>query len=148
MTRALLLALLASIGFYSLTTQALVDQDLWGHLAFGRATWENGDVLRADPYAYVTTRPWINHEWLSEVIYFLLLSSGGSAALLIFKGLAGALLAVCAGLAALKRGANPLVVGVFSILCVGGMADHVYVRPYVFTYALFAVTIWMLEEIR
>lgn len=143
--RRLLGIFLLLAGFAAFTWQNGVDQDLWGHLAFGRATWLNGGVLRADPYAYVPTRPWVNHEWLCEAIYYLILAAAGSVGLLVFKGLLGAGAAWCAGSA--RRAPSMLVAGVATIALLG-MRNDLYTRPYIFSYAGFAATIYLLESRR
>src|SRR5437870_3937120 len=87
-------------GFHVFSVQDLVDQDLWGHLAFGRAIWSAAAVPHIDPYAYVPTRPWVNHEWLFEVIAYLTLAGAGGVGLLALKALAGSMAALHAGYAA------------------------------------------------
>ncbi|MCH8157697.1 MAG: hypothetical protein IID18_08110, partial [Nitrospinae bacterium] len=66
------------------------DTDLWGHLKFGQETWETGSIQKTDHYSYTAQGlPWINHEWLTEVFFYLLFLGFGSAGLLMFKLLAG-----------------------------------------------------------
>lgn len=45
--------------------------DLWWHLATGKMILETHSVPRVDPFSYTfANRPWTNHEWLSEVIFY------------------------------------------------------------------------------
>ena len=62
------------------------DPDLWGHLKFGEAAWVQKALPSTDPYSYTAQGlPWINHEWLAEIIYYLIYTALGSTGLLIFK---------------------------------------------------------------
>src|ERR1051325_7607943 len=61
------------------------DADLWGHLTFGRDIVHERTIVQADRYSFTSDRPWINHEWLSEVIFFTAWRLGGSAGLVDFK---------------------------------------------------------------
>jgi hypothetical protein len=60
------------------------DADLWGHVRFGLDTLEHG-LTTDDPYSFTQDKPWINHEWLSEVAMALAWRAGGSAGLALLK---------------------------------------------------------------
>jgi hypothetical protein len=61
------------------------DADLWGHLAFGRDIVASGQPVQTDIYSFTTDRPWVNHEWLSEVAFFVAYRAGGSIGLIALK---------------------------------------------------------------
>lgn len=66
------------------------DTDLWGHLKFGELIWQTRSIPDVDPYSHTAHGfPWINHEWLSEVIYYLIYKAFDTTGLLIFKLLVG-----------------------------------------------------------
>jgi hypothetical protein len=66
---------------------ASVDPDLWGHVRFGADTLRNGGVSSLDPYSFAQDMPWVNHEWLSEIVQALAYRAGGVAGLLVLKAL-------------------------------------------------------------
>ena len=47
------------------------DPDLWGHVRFGQDLLRSGRLSAVDPYSFTSDRPWVNHEWLSEVVMAL-----------------------------------------------------------------------------
>ena len=48
------------------------DTDLWGHIQFGKEIWEKGLIPKLDSYSYTANGfPWINHEWLTELTFYL-----------------------------------------------------------------------------
>jgi hypothetical protein len=65
------------------------DTDLWGHLRFGEAHWESGQLERTDSYSFTSGEIWINHEWLSELIFFASYNAGGDLGLLVLKLMLG-----------------------------------------------------------
>ncbi len=77
------LLLSAGILWFSPT---VADPDLWGHVRFGQDILRTGSIIQKDVYSYrIGDQPWINHEWLSEVIYAYLFDHGGSTTLVVFK---------------------------------------------------------------
>jgi tetratricopeptide (TPR) repeat protein len=50
---------------------SVAGSDLWWHLASGREIWASGSVPHVDSFSYTFAgRPWTNHEWLWDVIYW------------------------------------------------------------------------------
>ena len=81
MVRALILVYAASC-----FSAADADPDLWGHLRFGAEMWETGTIPRVDTHSYTAAgQPWINHEWLTEVLFHGIYTATGSTGLLVFK---------------------------------------------------------------
>ena len=71
----------------ALATRTAADSDLWGHLRFGLDTLQTGRLPSEDPYSFTQDRPWVNHEWLSELQMGIAYSLGGVAGLALLKGL-------------------------------------------------------------
>jgi hypothetical protein len=61
------LALLISVLAVLSTTSA--DPDLWGHVRFGDDIIAAGEIPEYDSYSFTSDRPWVNHEWLAEVLF-------------------------------------------------------------------------------
>jgi hypothetical protein len=98
--RLIRLALLVgALYVLSLTT---VDPDLWGHVMFGHDIVTQGSIQTIDPYSFTSNRPWINHEWLAEVLLFLAFNAGGSLGIVAIKTAVAASVLLLM-LAALKR---------------------------------------------
>ncbi len=52
--------------------RSLADPDIWWHLRNAEELVRSGHFVRADVYSYtVHGAPWINHEWLGELPYYL-----------------------------------------------------------------------------
>ena len=118
------------------------------HILLGHLVREQGWVLPNEPTTFTADeKPFIAHEWLSEVI----LSYADSA-----LGLAGPLLLVALAaattLAVLMRrmrelGASPWPQALFAVLTMVVMQQHLIVRPHVFAWLLALVWTIRLERL-
>ncbi len=115
------------------------DVDLWGHVLFGLDTLRDLRLESADPYSFTSDRPWVNHEWLSEVILALAWRSGGSVGLVAVK-LACALGALALVSVSLRARGVALQDQIPLLgLAVAGMLPRVnHIRPQLFSVLLYA----------
>src|SRR5690242_15240324 len=77
-------AALAVVGL-TLATVTRADADLWGHVRFGLDALAARRLTAIDPYSFTQDRPWINHEWLSEVQMAFAYAHWGPAGLAVLK---------------------------------------------------------------
>lgn len=136
--------------FYLSTT--LADVDLWGYLAFGRLFWNSGQFPYQDIFSYLPTLdPWVYHEWLTGVIFYLIYQLVGLTGLQIIKYLLGLFTLGLVYLTARNRGAQPsAAVLILLIVLMSGWISFGYspVRAQVFTYFFFVLTLYLLERAR
>src|SRR5687767_7017157 len=116
------------------------DADLWGHLTFGRDIVTEGTIVQPDLYSFTADRPWVNHEWLAEVVFFSIYRFAGSAGLIAWKT---AMIAALCGLVwwRLRRaGAGwDVALLLIGLVFVGTYWRMHSVRPQVFSVLFFAV---------
>ena len=125
----------------------VADPDLWGHVRFGLDILASGSVAQQDVYSYRTgSQPWINHEWLSEVIFATVYDAGGPAGLIAFKLVVSAsIVGLCyrhlrrCGLAPFR---SALLLILISVPFRMGMGT---VRPQLFTYLGTLVLLLLLQ---
>src|SRR5206468_712044 len=85
LARAAIVALVMA-GAAAVLARTEADPDLWGHLRFGLDTLQAGSIARYDTYSYLTHgQPWINHEWLAEVIFAVAWTLGNVLGLTVLK---------------------------------------------------------------
>ena len=84
-TAARLLPLATLLILTCFLTGTSADADLFGHLTFGRDIVRVHAVHASDPYSFTSDRPWVNHEWLAEVIMWIGYAIGGGIGLIILK---------------------------------------------------------------
>jgi len=66
------LAAILALGVYIAASGGIADPDIWWHLENARYLLTYHQLPRIDTYSYTAVgQPWINHEWLAEVPYYL-----------------------------------------------------------------------------
>jgi hypothetical protein len=140
--RLLIAALFAVI--LAVVSHTRADPDLWGHVRFGHDTVAAHGIVRADRYSFASDVPWINHEWLAEVITYLAYAVAGGFGLALLK-----VLIVAATLLVVARSWPEEVPARLRLWLVGAVligtvpqANHV--RPQLFSLLLFALLLQLL----
>jgi hypothetical protein len=129
----------------SVCVRAAVDPDLWGHLRFGLDVAADRRLTSVDPYSFTQDKPWINHEWLSELLFALVHRVAGVSGLLLLK--IAILAAAFLLLASMTRGVNEdkrwwlLAISIFGI---GPIAATF--RPHLWTILALAVILKILSS--
>ncbi len=71
---------------FKLTTRASPDPDLFARVAMGRWVLSHDAVPRIDPFAFTPVLPkWIDHEWLSGLLFYIVSQGLGDAGLILLK---------------------------------------------------------------
>lgn len=143
---ALLIAVIvtASVFFFS---DNKADPDLWGHLKFGQDIYRLHAVPRYDSYSYTAAgAPWINHEWLSELIFYAIFKTAKGAGLIIFKVLIG-LLMTSMIYASVRRRTKRILL---RFLCIGASISVIgygfATRPQIFTFLFFTAALFFIDK--
>ena len=133
-------------GALTLVAWTTADPDLWGHVRFGLDTMRDGGLTAADPYSFTSDRPWVNHEWLAEVIMAAAYRADGARGLVALKLLVIGLTAALVIAALRQRRWDPighdLLVGV-ALLGIFGRVHAV--RPQLFSVLLCAALLLVLS---
>ena len=61
------------------------DPDSWGHLRFGLDILAQRQLTAVDPYSFTQDVPWVNHEWLSEILMAAAFHTAGLSGMLLLK---------------------------------------------------------------
>ena len=127
----------------------ITNNDIWLHLATGRWILDAGRLPTDEIFSYVAAaRPYVAHEWGSELLFIGLYRLGGLAALTAFKVGAGALLAAWTYIAARRQGAGAAPGAATTGLAVFVMGAHLWVRPHVLSWLAVLATLEVLRRAR
>jgi hypothetical protein len=150
--RRILLAFLATstvaIAVLAFAEEKIADPDLWGLMAMGRETLAAGWPPLRDPFTYVPTKiPLVYHEWLSGVVFYLVLTWLGSPALKVLAITLGLATVGLAAATARRIGASWLSILIVLIIALPSMR-HGYspIRAQAFTFFFFALFTFLLEQ--
>ncbi|MGA1869978.1 MAG: tetratricopeptide repeat protein [bacterium] len=139
-----LIFLLATL-IFSINVSEMTNNDIWIHLKNGELILKNKKFLYTDTYSFRTIgMPWMNHEWLAGVIFYLVHLISGVNGLILFK----TLLFIIMALVLLRTSVItkqefafffPLIVFVQYNVTVRSL-----VRPHIFTYLFVTLYIYIL----
>jgi len=137
---------LAALGVFLLHSATAMNQDLGRHLRVGQIIWETKHVPQANLFSY--TQPnqfFLNHHWLSEVIYYLLYLKIGVSGLIIFNALI--FLIAFALIFSLAYRRKYFVISLLvMMLSIGLLIERTDVRPEVFGFLFFALFLFILDR--
>ena len=142
-TRRVFAAILG-LGLFTMAARNVTDPDVWWHLRTGQLMVHTHAIFHSDPYSFTRFgQPWVDHEWLSQVLIFGLYRLAGWGGLIAGFGvvIAAAFLVVfsrCPG--------RPYVAGVITLLGAFASAPSWGVRPQMLTFLLASVLLLILER--
>jgi len=135
-----------SIGFFFFSNNQ-ADPDIWGHLKYGQDTYESRQLMRNDVYSYSSYgAKWINHEWLSELIFYTIFRFTKSAGLIIFKMTIGLALTLILYISISRQTKSFFLKWIFLLLCLGVIDYGFMTRPQIFTYLFFAAFVFFIDR--
>jgi hypothetical protein len=125
-----------------------VDIDIWHQMALIRESLSAGHLLKADPYAYTPTLPWIDHEWGAGVIVYFSTAWLGSRAIVSLKFLT----ALGTGFLCLRcseaRGGDFRILIVCTPLAIflAYLGFFATIRAQAYSFFLIALWLWFLDR--
>ncbi|KMP10757.1 hypothetical protein UR09_03070 [Candidatus Nitromaritima sp. SCGC AAA799-A02] len=132
---------------FTLFSYVTADPDLWGHIKFGEEIWDRGSLPETNSHAYTAPdHPWINHEWLTEVLFFLIYRFSGSTGLLAFKLAIGLFIVHLLSRLYFKREKNIYIYTFYFFLIIPVMAPGFMARPHLITFLSLTILMFILHE--
>src|SRR6266542_1450685 len=120
----------------------LSDGDFWWHLKTGQYIIQNRTIPKVDLYSFTNYgKPWVAHEWLSEVIFYIVYSRLGFNSLIFIFAV---LTALAFWIAFRRSNSHPFIGGAAALLGVWTVIPTIGVRPRVFTLLLASVYLALL----
>jgi hypothetical protein len=122
------------------------DPDLWGHLRFGLDALATQQIVQVDTYSYVTgDQPWVNHEWLAELVTATAYTLAGASGVIALKILLVLLIAAVVSTHLRQSGVSASGTGLLLVLMFATLLPWTQsLRPQLFSYVGLAVTLSIL----
>jgi hypothetical protein len=140
-TGAILLGVTIAKGFQ--------DADAFWHVVTGQVIVESGRVPTTDPFSFTHGgQPWTLHEWLSEVVMYLLDRWVGVTGSLVVFGLLAATIPVIHAIGLHRLGVQTPAIGLALGLGAVVMFPYVTVRPQVLSWIFMTIIVWLLLSLR
>ncbi|MGA3237793.1 MAG: hypothetical protein ABSG03_15975 [Bryobacteraceae bacterium] len=155
--RPAVVALAAALLFIWFSPE-VADSDTWWHLKTGQYILQTHKLPVPDPFAFTTATAGsaypaeetvrhfnLTHEWLAQILLYLVYAAGGFPGMVVFRSLL--LMGVCALVGAVAwRRSNRFYLAVGAAIATGLIGDrYVSDRPFLISFLLFAATIALLE---
>ncbi|MBU3541641.1 hypothetical protein [Polynucleobacter sp. UB-Tiil-W10] len=138
-----ILALMVGVGVYfflvgSTSFPLFNDPDTWMHIAAGRWIYEHQFAPLNDPFSiYFAGQPWVDHEWLAQLLMYLVDQSQGLFGLRVLSAVLFAMTLVILFKFLLAR-VPPIYALLFVFISYFGLVGHLLVRPHLFTWPIMA----------
>lgn len=127
----------------------ITDPDFWCHVRTGQYIYETGVVPGSDIYSYtVSGQPWITHEWLAEVLFFVISQRLGYVGLVALFGLISVLTWLAVYVTCRRYGVGELGSTVLMLFSFSMARALVNVRPQVLTMLLLSISVLIVTRHR
>lgn len=128
-----------------LSIEPVINYDIWWHLKTGEIILQNGEIPDKDIFSYTKAgEKWINHEWLSQVIFYLTYKLFGLYGPIILK----TFVLMMSFFVIYKR--NQLFLkeyyNIFSIMLIVMISSIFWIsRPLIFQFLFIPLTLYILD---
>src|SRR5580700_7111233 len=139
-----LFAIILGLGLFTMAARTVTDPDVWWHLQTGQLILQTHHVFHTDPYSFTRFgQPWVDHEWLSQILIFSLFRLAGWGGLIVAFA---AVIAATFVIVFLRSPGRPYVAGMITLLGAFASAPSWGVRPQMLTLLLASVLLLVLER--
>ena len=136
------------LGLFLMTMRPIADPDFWWHLRTGQFIIQTHTIPHTDPFSYTMVgKPWVTHEWLSEILIYVLFQLGSYGLLILTFSI---LITAAFLLTYLRCPAEtrPYVAGFVLILGAISTAPTWGVRPQMISLLLASLFLFLLDHYR
>lgn len=114
--------------------------DMWWHVAAGRELLQTGTLWMVDDWSWTAHgRDWLNHEWLSDIIYYGWVSLWGVESLVYWKWLVIISTYAILQQALTRQSGSPLAGLVCAGVAIAIAAPFLDVRPHLYSLLMFSL---------
>jgi tetratricopeptide (TPR) repeat protein len=132
-----------------LNIRPIHSNDFWHHLKAGQFVLKNGGVAHTEPFLISAKgMPWIQKDWLAQVLFYAIYSKAGANALIVLKALTFAASFVILAFACRQRTKSLTIPVLVSALAGLSLCTRSFVRPEFISYLLLSFFIFFLEKAR
>ncbi len=146
--------LMIAIMFVSLFTVGIIPfcsegEDIWLHLKVGKDIVNNHSIPHHDIYSHTAQgKEWIAHEWLAEVIFYVIYNSSGWTGLVLLRAFIITIIGGLLWIILRRWKVNIYLRGAIIIGTISGILLFAYIRPHLFSWIFIILTIYLLDIYR
>ncbi|MDH5506982.1 MAG: hypothetical protein OEZ02_07150 [Anaerolineae bacterium] len=136
------------LGVFAMASRVAVDTDSWWHLATGQWIVEHGSVPKVDPFSHTQTgTSWQGPSvgWLMQTALYLVFQAAGFGGLNLMMAV---MITAAFGFVYRSLSGGVFLRAFVTILAVATSGVYWAARPYLMTFLLTAVSLWIFEDFR
>ncbi len=128
---------------FTMSTREIADPDFWWHLRTGQFIVETRSIPVSDIYSFTNAgKPWVTHEWLSQVLIYAIYARGGFGALILTFS---TLIALTFAFVYARCDGKPYFAAFVVLLAAIATAPTWGVRPQILSLLLTSIFLFVLE---
>lgn len=144
--RLLVLILLFTLLFIS-QINTIVDSDLWCHFKTGEYILKNFNIPQTDIFSYtLENQPWVDHEWLSQIIFYIIFAKFGWLGVNMLKAVVVSLCFLILLFFIVSKYKKLVYALFFIVLSVFAFGYRSFARPEIFSYLFLCLFFYVLES--
>lgn len=123
---------------------SMADPDYWGHIKFGQTIYETKSIPKTDKFSYTANGlKWIDHEWLSEVIFWIFYKNFSDDGMVFLRLIVGLFFSFFLYKIVKSENLSGSVISYLLVLFT--VMPFWHFRPQIFTFLFFAILIYLLK---
>jgi len=148
-SRQRLVVLFFMLIIFATAARPISDRDFWWHLKTGQYIADTKSIPHTDIFSTLRFgSEWVTHEWLSEVVMYLVFRAAGLAGLIVLFALVIMLAFSTTYWRCLDRTNDPYIAGLVTILCAAATIPTWGVRPQMFSLLFAGIFLAVLDRYR
>lgn len=129
---------------FALAVRPATDPDMWWHLRTGQLILQSHGPIHRDPFSFTRFgQPWVNHEWLADVLIYSLYRVAGWGGLIVIFA---AIVTAAYWLAFLRCRGQPYVAALVTTLGAIASVPSWGIRPQMLSLLLASMFLYILER--
>ncbi|MBI3843262.1 MAG: hypothetical protein HY292_01360 [Planctomycetes bacterium] len=147
--RSAVLLGLALLFVLALSITPLASDDVWINIKAGERIWRQHAIPAVDDYSFTQAgSPWVNHEWLANVVFWATWEAGGVNGLIFLKAALLLLTALVLLRFARAEEASPVVTALMLAAVAFAASDRFIERAHLFNFLMIALYLQALFRAR
>ena len=144
LTNSRTFTVILALGLFAMAARNVTDPDFWWHLKTGQLIAQNHQLFYADPFSSTRSgQPWINHEWLPDLMIFAAYRASGVGGLIVAFA---AIISTAFMLLYWRSPGKPYAAGVCTLLAALTALPSWGVRPQMLAFLLASLLLFLLER--